>query len=226
MACSNLEELYLSHSQGIERFVIPQRLTKDLPVQFSKLHTLHLSRSPSLTIFNIEALELKVLKVDNNPRLKKGILEAPGCEVISENSPLRLELGALSLEKFLKELPLGNFFFQNNQGLARLEKGFEEIPDSARQEILLKALVQHRYEVLNLSHCAVLTDEILADFLKRSQETLKTLTLRHCPLLTQKVIPLIMACSNLEELYLSHSQGIEQFVIPQRLTKDLPVQFS
>ena len=59
---------------------------------------LHLSHCLSLTIFNIEALELKVLKVDNNPRLKKGILEAPGCEVILENSPLKLEWGTKSQE--------------------------------------------------------------------------------------------------------------------------------
>ena len=122
-------------------------------------------------------------------------------------------------------LDFGNFFFQNNQGLARLEKGFEEIPDSAQQEILLKALTQHRYEVLNLSHCVALTDEALAVFLKKSQATLKTLTLRHCSQLTVKALPLIMACPNLEELYLSHSSGIERFVIPRTVVKDLPVQF-
>ena len=106
-------------------------------------------------------------------------------------------------------LDFGNFFFQNSHGVARLENGFEEISDPAQQEILLKALVHHRYEVLNLSHCAALTDEALAVFLKNSQATLKTLTLRHCTQLTAKALPLIMACPNLEELYLSHSQAIE-----------------
>ena len=122
-------------------------------------------------------------------------------------------------------LDFGNFFFQDTRGVARLEKGFEEIPDSTQHEIFLKALVQHRYEALNLSHCTALTDEALAVFLKRSQATLKTLTLRHCSQLTVKALPLIMACTNLEELYLSHSEKIERFVSPRTVVKDLPAQF-
>ena len=93
--CTALKKLYLSRCLGIKRFLIPRWVGTD-PVRFPKLQTLHLSHCPSLTTFNIEALKLKVLKVDNNPRLTKGVLEAPGCEVISENSPLKLEWGIAS----------------------------------------------------------------------------------------------------------------------------------
>ena len=102
LKCPRLEEFYLSHCEGVERFAVTQWIGKDLPMQFPKLKILHLSHCPSLTTFNIKAPELKVLKVDNNPRLTKRVLDAPGCKVITDDSQQLEKVAALEAQKLPK----------------------------------------------------------------------------------------------------------------------------
>ena len=102
LKCPKLEELYLSHCEGMERFAVSRLARSDAPAELPKLKTLHLSHCPSLTTFNIKAPELKVLKVDNNPRLTKRILEAHQCKVISDDSLQLEKVAALETQKLQK----------------------------------------------------------------------------------------------------------------------------
>ena len=102
------------------------------------------------------------------------------------------------------------FFFRKQEGrFAKLERGFktkegEEPLDYSTQEVLLKALLIHRYDTLNLSYCEALTDNYLMQFLEKSGRTILSLDLRHCINISDNIIENIAKlCSNLKELYLS-----------------------
>ncbi|MCB1115478.1 MAG: hypothetical protein KDK71_03315 [Chlamydiia bacterium] len=109
------------------------------------------------------------------------------------------------------------FFFQDQNKLARLEKGFKEISDIKTQKVLLEILKTHTYERLDLSNCKALTDNLLKDFLEKSKGTLKSLILRNCPRLTKNCLPHIAICTRLEELFFRENLEIKSFVFQPAL---------
>ena len=110
-----------------------------------------------------------------------------------------------------------NIFFVQNQGNARLDKCFapldgEEKIDLATQEAILKRLILHKFDKLNLSYCETLTDDFLKQILETSGKTLTSLDLRFCGPLTEKTLTEIASsCPHLVELRIS-GQNVKYFL--------------
>lgn len=140
-------------------------------------------------------------------------------------------------ERALKEieqliaLHFQDFYFIQGKETAKLERGFTPtpegaLPDLTTQKEVLRGLLMHKYDKLNLSHCHALTDADLRKFILKSGSTLTHLDLRHCRGITDEPLWFIAEkCLLLEELYLSNCEKIVKFSTTKFLVQRIPLQF-
>ena len=87
--CKNLKKLYLSKCDQLEAVAARSYNSED-PLKFPNLKILHVSRCANLTRVNIDAPNLRILKANNNTKLKELSL-LPLVEFNVDNCPLLVE---------------------------------------------------------------------------------------------------------------------------------------